>query len=61
MITANDNLFATESVCEEFIDLPSEILKCKIAGVFIFEAFNRDGGHARAMSHPLKCVIHLVI
>ena len=40
MVPANDNLLAAQSVCEEVIKLSSEMLKCHIIDVFLFQAFN---------------------
>ena len=40
MVPANDNLLAAQSVCEEVIKLLLEMLKCHIADVFLFQAFN---------------------
>ena len=59
VVSANDKLLAAQSVCEEAIELASEMLKCQITDMFLFQAFNGDSGHAGAMNYTLECVFLL--
>ena len=60
VVPANDNLLVAQSVCKEVIKLSSEMLKCHITNVFLFQAFNWDSGHAGAMNYMLECNVLLV-